>query len=133
MWRIRIFPTIDLFATRINTQLRPFVSYRTDLNCVAVNAFLINWGKETFYAFPPFACLSKVLQKILRDIAKRMLIAPDWLSQPFYLRLIEIFLQIISIPPKKKNLHLPSQSLLLHPRHRKLSFIASLVDGAMIY
>ena len=35
-------PTTDLFATRINTQVRTFVSYRLDPNCVAVNAFLIN-------------------------------------------------------------------------------------------
>ena len=28
-------PTIDLLATRINTQLRTFVSYRPNPNCVA--------------------------------------------------------------------------------------------------
>ena len=49
-------PTIDLFAKRINTQLRTFVSYRPNPNCVAVSAFLINWEKK-IYAFPPFACL----------------------------------------------------------------------------
>ena len=77
MWRIRFSPTIDLFATRINIQLRTFVSYRPDPNCVAVNAFLINWEKMKFYAFPLFACLSKALQKIYQDKAKGILIAPD--------------------------------------------------------
>ena len=54
--------TIDLFATRINKQLGTSISYRPGPNCVAVNAFLINWAKEKLYAFLPFACLSKTLQ-----------------------------------------------------------------------
>ena len=69
-------PAIDLFATRLNTQLRTFVSYRPDPNCIAVNAFLINCEKEKFYVFPQFACLSKILQKIYQDKAKVILIAP---------------------------------------------------------
>ena len=85
------FPTIDLFATILNTQLGTFVSYRPDPNCVAVNSFLMNWGKEKFYSFPPFACLSKTLQKICQDKAKGILIAPDWPLEPFYPRLIEMY------------------------------------------
>ena len=58
-------PSIHLFTTRINIQLRTFVSYRPDPNCVAVNVFLINWKKKkTYHAFPLFPCLSKTLQKI---------------------------------------------------------------------
>ena len=126
-------PTIDLFATRINTQLRTFVSYRPGPNCVAINTFLINWEKEKFYAFPPFVCLFKTLQKIYQDKAKGILIVPDWPSQPFYRRLIEISLQIISVPPRNTNLYLPSQPSLLHPLHRKPSLLAYLVGGAMIH
>ena len=96
-------PTIDLFPTIINTQLRTFISYRPDPNCVAVNAFLINWEKEKFYAFPPFACLFKILQNIYQDKAKGILIVPNWPSQPFYPRLIETSLHIISIPPRKRT------------------------------
>ena len=125
--------TIDLFATRINTQLRTFVSYRPDPNCVAVNAFLINWGKEKFYAFPPFACLSKTVHKIYQDKAKGILIAPNWPSQPFYPRLIEMSLHIISIPPRKRNFYLPSQPSLLNPLHKKLLLLPCLVDGATIH
>ena len=47
-------PTIDLFATRINKQLGTSISCRPGPNCVAVNAFLINWAKEKLYAFLPF-------------------------------------------------------------------------------
>ena len=55
------FPlTIDLFATRINTQLKTFASW-PDPNCVSVNSFWINWEKEKCCAFPPFSCLSRTL------------------------------------------------------------------------
>ena len=35
-------PKIDLFATRLNTQLSTFVSYRPNPKCIAVNAFLLD-------------------------------------------------------------------------------------------
>ena len=54
-------PKIDLFATRLNTQLSTFVSYRPDPKCIAVNAFLLGWSKLDFYAFFPFVCLNRVL------------------------------------------------------------------------
>ena len=130
---LRFSPTIDIFATRINTELRTFVSYRPDPNCVEVNAFLINWKKEKLCTFPPFVCLSQTLQKIYQDKAKGTLIAPDWPSQPFYPRLTEMSLQIVSIPPRKTNLYLPSQPSLLHSLHRKLSLLTRLVDELMIY
>ena len=43
-----------------------------------------------------------------------------------------MLLQIISIPPTKTKLYLPSKPLTLHHLHRNLSLIACLVDGAMV-
>ena len=60
---IEFSPTIDLFVTRISTQLRKFFSCGPDPKYVAVNAILINWATEKIYTFPPFACFSKTLQK----------------------------------------------------------------------
>ena len=130
--KLNFSPEIDLFATRINTQLKTFVSYRPDPNSFAVNAFLLNWGKEKFYAFPPFACLPRTLQKIFQDKAKGILIAPDWPSQAFYPRLKEMSIEIVSISPRLTNLYLPNQPSVAHPLHRKLSLLACLVDGTMM-
>ena len=47
-------PTIDLFASRINARIPRFVSWRSEPQCVAVDAFSIQWGNEVFYAFLPF-------------------------------------------------------------------------------
>ena len=126
-------PTIDLFATRINTQLRNFVSYRLDPNCVAVNAFLINWEKEKLYTFLHLHVYPKPFKKIYQEKAKGILIAPNWSSQPFYPKLIEMSLHIISIPPRKRNLYLPSQPSLLYQLHRKVSRLACSVDEATIH
>ena len=77
-------PDIDLFASRINTQLQNSCSYRPDPNCKAVNAFTINWGIKKFYSFPPFSCIPKVMQKIYSDKATGILVVPDWPNQPWY-------------------------------------------------
>jgi len=47
-------PTIDLFASRINKQLKSFYSFRPDPDCLLVDAFTAYWGDKRFYAFPPF-------------------------------------------------------------------------------
>ena len=75
---------IDLFASHLNYQIKPFVSFRPDLECFAVNAFLIPWGDHLFYAFPPFNMISKVLQKVHFDQAEGILIILKLPTQPWY-------------------------------------------------
>ena len=48
--QLNTIPKIDFFATRLNTQLRTFVSYRPNPKCIAVNAFLLDWSNLDFYA-----------------------------------------------------------------------------------
>ena len=47
--------TIDLFATRVNTQLRKFVSWIPDPQSAAIDAFSVQWSDPLSYAFPPFS------------------------------------------------------------------------------
>ena len=125
-------PKIDLFATRLNTQLSTFVSYRPDPKCTVVNAFHLDWSKLDFYAFPPFVCLNRVLQKIYQDKAKGIVIAPDWPSQPFYPSIIAMSIKTISIAPRETNLYLPNQPAVKHPLGKTLKILACLVDGTKI-
>ena len=37
-------PSIDLFASRLNFQLRPFVSWKPDPEAFAIDAFSISWN-----------------------------------------------------------------------------------------
>ena len=61
--KLEFIPNIDLFASRINYQVKPFISYHPDPEALAVNAFHISWRDYKFYAFPPFSIISQVLQK----------------------------------------------------------------------
>ena len=75
-FRFNITPKIDLFASRLNNPLPAYVSYKSDLNAYAVEAFSIDWSKLQFYAFPPFSCVSQCIQKIKTDKAKGTLVIP---------------------------------------------------------
>ena len=57
-------PNIDLFASRLNYRLKPYVSYKPDPGTVAVDAFTVQWSQHVFYAFPPISGIMRTLQKI---------------------------------------------------------------------
>ena len=57
-------PQVDLFASRLNCQLTPFVSWNPEPGAWAVNAFSICWTDLKFYASPPFSILGRVLAKV---------------------------------------------------------------------
>ena len=65
----KFYPSVDLLASRINTQLTWFFAYRWDPKAEVINAFCVSWRNFSFYCFPPFSCIGKVLQKIISDNA----------------------------------------------------------------
>ena len=45
--------------------INPFMSWRPDQDCVAVDAFTVNWTSwASIYAFPPFTLIQKTLGKL---------------------------------------------------------------------
>ncbi|EFN70496.1 hypothetical protein EAG_00458, partial [Camponotus floridanus] len=63
---VKVFgqPEIDLFASRANAKCRRYVSSRKDSGSIAIDAFILEWKRFLFYAFPPFSVILKVLRKI---------------------------------------------------------------------
>ncbi|XP_011883838.1 PREDICTED: uncharacterized protein LOC105570987 [Vollenhovia emeryi] len=61
---------IDLFATYANSKCDSFCSWFPDPLSVAVDAFTVDWSRVYFYAFPPFAIITKTLRKIIKDKAE---------------------------------------------------------------
>jgi hypothetical protein len=55
--KIGVTPNIDLFASRLNFQIEPYISYQPDPYAIAVNVFSLSWAGYTFYAFPPFSII----------------------------------------------------------------------------
>ena len=76
--------SIDLFATRTNTQLPVYCSWRPDPWALAVDAYSIPWKGHYPYLFPPFALLPRCLDKIKKDRVTAVVIAPLWPYQIWF-------------------------------------------------
>ena len=123
-------PNVDLFASRLNTQLTRFFSYIPDPKAELVNAFTVDWSNIDFYCFPPFSCINKVVQKIIADNATGILVVPAWPNQIWYPVLQDILLQTpMQLPPQENLVYLPSQPEFVHPFFRDLRLMACLVSG----
>lgn len=122
-------PSIDLFASRINTKCKRFCSRFPDPDAELVDSFTTSWSKEKFYAFPPFALILPTLRKIINDEGTGIMVAPLWPSQPWY----PLFTSLLCESP---IIFKPSPSLLLspcrkqlHPLARNLSLVAGILSG----
>ena len=127
---LKFEPSFDLFASRINTQLPRFAAYRPDPEAEVIDAFSISWKHEKLYAFPPFNCVDRVLQKIVKDGATGILVVPEWPNQHWYHMLSDIIIDFIILPPRKDLLSLPNNINVQHPIYKQLALKVALVSGA---
>ena len=124
-------PKIDLFASRINKKCPKYFSWKNDPEVLAIDAFTCDWGNlGKFWAFPPFALITKTIRKIITDQATGILVVPNWPNQPWF-PLFNAYL--VSKPIVFK----PSSNLLLSPcrsiqNHlaRNLSLVVGVLSGA---
>ena len=87
----QIWPaSVDLFASIWNRQLDCFVSWKHQPNCLALDAFSLNWRDIRGYLFPPFNLISRCLSKIRRDGALVTLVTPFWPTQPWFPLAVEL-------------------------------------------
>ena len=123
-------PDIDLLPSRLNYQVGSYCSWKPDPKCSCVNAFSMNWGNfDLIYLFPPFSLLSRCICKLIQDKTRGMVIAPLWLTQSWFPRLMELLTDNPLILPKTKYLLSLHHSQSPHPLHKKLVMIAGLVSG----
>lgn len=122
-------PSIDLFASRLNCQLSPFVSWHPDPEAFSVDAFTINWKGWYIYAFPPFSIIQRVLQKWRNDKAVGIMVVPDWTTAVWYPQLLAMLTHPPILLPKRKKLLQLTHSEELHPLHKKLQLLAVQLSG----
>lgn len=77
-------PSVDLFATRLNSKLVKFCSWRPDPEAWRIDAFSFKWESEFFFVFPPFRLIGRVWRKIMDEEAHAILVVPRWPSQTWY-------------------------------------------------
>ena len=54
-------PEVDMFASRLNKQIGCFVSWKTDPEAVAGDAFSVCWRGKHIYAFQPLSLMGRLL------------------------------------------------------------------------
>lgn len=123
-------PDIDLFASRINHQLPKYVSYRPDPKAFATDAFSLQWSELKFYAFPPFSVIPAVLSKVQNEKALGVCVLPEWPTQAWYPKALQMLEQEpIHLKARKDLLHLPSHPRETHPLWAKLNLLVCLLSG----
>ena len=103
---IKVFgkPDIDLFASRLNKKVPVYVSWLPEPEAYAIDAFTIAWTQCFFYAFPPFSCVGRAVEKAIEERASGMLVVPWWPTKPWWGRLVSLGLRKIKFRAKKGNL-----------------------------
>ena len=87
-------PMVDLFATSLNKRLPVYCSPVPDPMAWQVDAFAVPWDDLDVYAFPPFAVLRQVINRVLVASRLRMtLVAPMWPQQEWYPDLLALLVE----------------------------------------
>ena len=108
-------PVVDLFASRLNKQMKQYISFRPDPEALAVDAFSLSWQDLHFYAFPPFSVITAVLRKVMRDRARGIIVVPRWKTQVWWPMLMRLLDQDpVPLPMKNSTLSLPPQPRKTH-------------------
>lgn len=123
-------PDIDLFASRLNYQLKPFVSWQADPEALTVDAFSISWKPYNLcYMFPPFSLISHTLQKLGQEEAEGVIVVPAWTTQCWFPKLLQMLTSPpVYIPASKTLLEMPFQTGA-HVLWRKLNLMICRISG----
>ena len=123
-------PEVDLFASRTNCRIKPYVSWHPDPGCMAVDAFSITWSQNLVYCFPPFSVVGRVTQKIREDKATAILVVPLWPTQSWYPTVLSMLIGYpVVFQATIDKLHLPHKPKEVHPLADKLRLMAVKVSG----
>ena len=125
--KLGVCPNIELFASRLNFQIQPYVSFNPDPGAIAINVFHMSWKPYLSYVFPPFCLISRILQKIYEEKATVIAVVPHWPTQVWWPQMIALLIRHpIILPNKKTTVYLPSNNDLIHPLYPRLHLPTSL-------
>ena len=108
----------DLFATALNCRLPVYFSPVNDPMAAGTDVFLQEWDDLQAYAFPPFALVRQVLNK-LRSCKRTLLtlIAPFWPQKEWFPELLSLSMALpVALPSRWDLLRQPH----FHRLHQNL-------------
>ena len=124
-------PEIDLFASRLNYQLKPFIAWSPDPEAFAIDAFTITWDMFA-YAFPPFCLIQRVLAKLEEDQGDIILIAPVWTTAAWFPQVLQLLVAEPVLLPRGRGVLKLTHSEMLHPLHKTLQLMAVSISGQQL-
>lgn len=119
---------IDLFASRLNYQVKPFVSWKPDPESDFIDAFLLSWNTWFIYVFPPFSIIQRVLLKWKEDQAEGVMVVPLWRTAFWFPQLLRLLIDYPILLPKGRRL-LQLHDNRVHPLCEKLELLACRLSG----
>ena len=119
-------PDIDLFASRLNAQVKTYVLWKPHPMAKSVDAFTVDWSQFFFHAFPP---ISRCVQKIIQDRATGILIIPMWTAQPYFTVVLGLVTDTQRVlRASAQNLAHPTLASP-HPLHHRLELLVCKLSG----
>lgn len=123
---------IDLFASRLNAKCQCYCSWKPDPSAFFIDAFSACWKDYSKpYIFSPFSVIMKCLQKVCLDQAQVVLIAPLWITQPWFPKMMRMLIESPIVLPLDV-LSLPFKKEAVHKQHKNLRLIACHLSGNSI-
>ena len=120
-------PQLDIFASRLNTQCKNYISWKPDPGALFIDAFTINWSHSKNYLSPPFTLVNRCLQKIALEGVKAIIVVPLWPNQTWFSLLMQmVFHQPLILP--RNCLSLPGKASAVPPTN--LWLVACFVTGS---
>ncbi|XP_068094587.1 uncharacterized protein [Hyperolius riggenbachi] len=120
-------PDIDLFASKHNNKCPQFCSLSREDNSKVIDAFSIKWEFPLVYAFPPITVIPKVLNKIMQEKVRAILITPFWPKRPWFSLLKRLAVEDPWILPNRPDLL--SQGPFFHPQLTMFKLTAWNLNG----
>ena len=120
-------PTVDMFASRLNTKLQMFVAWQPDPDAWGVDAFTMNWETIVGFYFPPFNVVGKVLEKLEADNTMGIVVVPHWPTQPWFTKYVDMASgEILYFDMFSDNLFLPFRTGQQHALAGKTKLLATI-------
>ena len=93
--------SVDLFVSHLNNKLQNYCSWFPDEKAQFCDAFSISWSGFLGYAFPPFNLIGRVLRKVESEKCELVIVVPEWKTQYWYSKLLEMCAGDLFFLPRK--------------------------------
>jgi hypothetical protein len=128
--KLNVNPNIDLFASRLNFRIKPFVSYKPDPEALAIDAFHMSWKPYLAYCFPPFCLITRILQKVVEEKVTIAAVLPKWPTQIWWSRMTRLLIRHpVLLPNTTTTIYLPHSPTTTHPMYPRLQLLFCLLSG----